>query len=461
MADHWNEFDQVFRTKLKDYGTPPPDSVWQNIDAERSFGHIVANRIEQYWRMFGTMILLLIGGGISLSLYLGNDQAGKKTAIYQPISLSPQKIAGSEEIVYTNRKNFPKLSNWKNNTNPGITSSGSLMTEEADFGVEHSDLLASTSGIGFGKPNIKDERLASLIDQYDQWENARPFSFVRYYHMNSLPLAGISPVILVKSHKLPEEEWDYVMPKVEKKTFRERGSLVFTFTPQSIQKSFTPEFNLSSSYVKKRMEMENTRLAYTLGASLQYELKNHKFFESGLNFTQIYEEVYFQNEKRFSNQYDFVEIPFLFGYKNRDAKWGWEFKGGLGLQVLNNYKGYILKKVEMVDVPLSPQPTANNEMYRMSKSDAVSNMIKNDHKLSEKQERSEVLDLESGENPYLTTGVVNVHLAAGVSYYHSIRTSFIVMPYYRRSINSITKESALFKEHFNYMGMSFGTRVKF
>ena len=105
---------------------------------------------------------------------------------------------------------------------------------------------------------------------------------------------------------------------------------------------------------------------------------------------------------------------------------------------------------------------ANESQYRLSKSSAVKNIINNDHNLSNQQERNEVMDLENeDENPFKSSGVVNVHLAAGLTYYHSIKTSFVITPYYRRSVNSITKENALFNERISYMGVSFGTRIKF
>ena len=65
------------------------------------------------------------------------------------------------------------------------------------------------------------------------------------------------------------------------------------------------------------------------------------------------------------------------------------------------------------------------------------------------------------ENPFKANGVVNIHLAAGVTYFFTERTSFLVTPSFRRSINSITKEEARFTEKLQYMGISFGTSVKF
>ena len=89
------------------------------------------------------------------------------------------------------------------------------------------------------------------------------------------------------------------------------------------------------------------------------------------------------------------------------------------------------------------------------------NIVQNEHTLSDKQDRNEVYDLSSDENPYKTSGVINVHMAAGVTYYHSIKTSFSATPYYRQSVNSLTKESANFNERISYMGILFGTKVNF
>jgi len=250
-------------------------------------------------------------------------------------------------------------------------------------------------------------------------------------------------------------DYEYVMPRVERKSFMERTSLVLSFMPHTIHKSRRAEYNLSSSFLRDRAKAEETRLAYTVGALLQYELKGHKFFETGLNYTQIYEEMSFEGKKRFSNQYNFVEVPLLFGFQNRNSKWGWHVKGGLGVQVYNTYQGYTLKRVDVFGGE-EPEP-----LYRAN-GQTIRNFIANDHRLTNNQAKNEVVSLENdAEHPYRTSGVVNVHLATGVTYYHSIKTSFLITPTYKRSVNSITKESALFSEKINYMGVSFGARVKF
>ena len=165
--------------------------------------------------------------------------------------------------------------------------------------------------------------------------------------------------------------------------------------------------------------------------------------------------MHFEGEKRFSNQYDFFEIPFLLGFEGRNAKWGWHVKGGLGVQVFNSYKGYTLKRVD----EFGGEEVPEERQFRKS---AFENFIDKEHRLTNNQARNEVVNLEDeNENPYKTAGVVNVHLASGITYFHSDNTSFLLTPSYKRSVNSITKESALYTEKLSYMGVSFSTRVKF
>ena len=323
------------------------------------------------------------------------------------------------------------------------------------------DLLASSHHGGFGKPNFEDSHLAVLLEEMDGWETAKPASIIRFYNLNEIEKKSIDGNKIVKSPLIPEKKWDYVIIPKEEKTFRDRASLHFYMGPQFINKVLTAEYNMKTSFLEERLETENTRLAYSFGVNFQYELKNHKFFEGGLQFTQIYEEVHIDGDKRFSNQYDFLEIPLLIGYQNRESKWGWFIKGGFGVQVYNNYKGYILKRVEDRITVNTPQQEENTALYRMSGSNAVKNIVTNNHKLSEKQDRSEVYDLSSSENPYKKAGVVNVHMAAGLTYFHSINTSFTMTPYFKQGVNSLTKESAVFNERISYMGIMFGTQVKF
>jgi len=252
-----------------------------------------------------------------------------------------------------------------------------------------------------------------------------------------------------------EIDYDYVLPRVERKTFWERSSVLFAVTPHSIHKTMRAKYDLSSSYLRDREKAENTRIAFTVSGLLQYELTKNRFIETGINYTQIYEEMHFEDKKRFSNQYNFVEVPLLLGYQNRNSRWGWHVKGGLGLQIMNSYKGYILKRVDVFG-GVEPQP-----LIRM-KQGAVKGYVNQNHSLSNRQSVNEVANLEDeGENPFKTAGVVNVHLAAGVTYFYSEKTSFLITPSFRRSVNSITKEEARFTEKLQYVGVSFGTRFKF
>ena len=63
MSDQINEFDQLFRDRLADQTATPPTAVWENIKSTRSYGHVVANRISSNWKIFGTLLMLLLAGG--------------------------------------------------------------------------------------------------------------------------------------------------------------------------------------------------------------------------------------------------------------------------------------------------------------------------------------------------------------------------------------------------------------
>jgi len=465
MADQFNEFDQIFRDRLRDQSVVPPDSVWNNIQAERSFGHIITNKISSSWRIIGTLLLLAMAGGTS-ALLISNEE-NNTTEEIQLFSQNETNTPQSDEVISIDQENPLVLNSGQNFDDHLISLKDETIVESTpieEYNIE-SDLLASTSNSGFARPNFGDSRLAILIEEMDGWGTAKPASATRFYHLNDLEKKRMEEAIVVQSPLIPEGRWDYVIEPVKENRFRDRTSINFYVGPQFINKILTAKYNMDTDFLEKRLETENTRLAYTAGANLQYELKNNKFIEVGLQFTQIYEEVRIEGDKRFSNQYDFLEIPVLIGFQDRESKWGWSVKGGLGVQIYNNYKGFILKHVESRIASPNPEPEASEieagAEYRISGSNVVKNFVNDNHSLHAKQDRDEVYDLSSDENPYKKNGIINVHLAAGVTYYHSINTSFSVTPYYRQSVNTLTKESADFNERISYMGILFGTQVKF
>lgn len=450
MSDQINEFDQIFRDRLADQTATPPPAVWENIKSTRSFGHVVSNRISSNWKIFGTLLMLLLAGGSSIILMGENDELSGRTEV----APKEKTIDLPLLIQNTDKKNTPTTTRIENKR---LKNSAAAELPEEEH-LPDWQLIASLQQAAFVRPELDDKRLSAYIEGLEGWESAKPKSFVRYYEMDMLAKKTVQKRSMDKKPLRAEIDYAYVMPSVERKSFKERSSLVFSITPQTISKLMQAEYNLSSSYLEERQKTERTRMAYTFGAMLHYELKKNKFIETGLQFTQIYEEMSYEGEKRFSNQYNFLEIPILLGFEGRNAKWGWEVKGGFGLQVCNTYKGYILKRIDEFG---SSNP-ATNAQYRLNKGETVKNIIERNHSLSRNQARHEVLNLENkDENPFKTAGVLNLHLAAGLTYYHSITTTFVITPYYRRTLNSITKEEARFRENIRYVGISFGTRFKF
>lgn len=459
MSDQMNEFDQVFRERLSGQTATPPPAVWDNIQSSRTYGHVVANRISTNWRIFGTLLMLLLAGGSSMVLF-GEGESQKYHAI-QYDNNSNNNQTHLNNITSTNSLNAstPTTVSLNNNTlqtsNEG-KSAIQLIDDENNYENQFPDLalIASVEASGFLRPDVENPRLSSYIENLEDWGSASPKGFTRFFELDKIETKGVKSKNVFGAPKSVKMDWDYVLPKIERKTFMERSSIFIAITPHSIYKTMRADYNLSSSFLEDRKKAENTRLAYTASIMWQYEVKKHRFIETGINYTQIYEEMSYEGEKRFSNQYNFIEIPFLLGFEDRNAKWGWHVKGGFGLQIYNTYEGYTLKRVDDFG-----GKEEDNRLYRRS---AVKNFIVNDHRLTNNQARNEVVNLEDeAENPYKTSGVINVHLAAGITYFHSIKTSFMISPSYRQSINSITKESALFSEKLSYMGISFGTRVKF
>ena len=456
MSNEINDFDQVFRDRLSGHTVTPPPAVWDNIQSKRTFGHVVANRISNNWRILGTLLMLLFAGGSSLVLF-GEEEVNQYTYRTKEIN----ELAANDQAVdllnteIANNVVVLKPQTIKNK-NPIKTNNEQAAELDYDHLYPSPDELASLAKAGFVRPHLKDnENLSAYIENLDGWGSARPKAFTRFYKMDFMQMKFVNTELSQLNPGKVEIDYDYVMPRVERKTFWERSSFIVAITPHTVHKSMRAKYNLSSSYLRDREKAENTRLAYTVSGLFQYELTRNRFIESGINYTQIYEEMHFEGEKRFSNQYNFVEVPLLLGFQNRNSKWGWQVKGGLGLQIMNSYKGYILKRV---DVFGGEEPEPLTRMHKGS----VKGYVSQKHNLSNRQSRNEVANLENEEeNPFKANGVVNIHLAAGVTYFFTERTSFLVTPSFRRSINSITKEEARFTEKLQYMGISFGTSVRF
>ncbi len=321
MSDQINEFDRIFRDRLNGQTATPPPAVWDNIQTTRSFGHVVANRISNNWRIFGTLLMLLLAGGSSVILF-GEEENSinayqarltQTTITNQNNKLEEEK---KELKVESTEHAFVKGSALKisSNFHEAVERNHhkTVAKEQAKLyrsQLPSPEMIASLRQAAFFIPDLEDDRLTAYIQNLRGWETAEPKGFTRYYELDPMRKSKVSRKELNALPKKGEIDYDYVIPRVERKSFKERSSILFSFTPQIIRKSMMAKYNLSSSFLEDRKKAEHTRLAYTVGAQLHYELKNHKFLESGINYTRIYEEMSFEGKKRFSNQYNFVEIP--------------------------------------------------------------------------------------------------------------------------------------------------------
>ena len=344
MSDQNNDFDQVFRDRLSDQMATPPPAVWESIQAKRTFGHVVANRISNNWGIFGTLLMLLLAGGSSIVLFgeeETNQYAYRANEINEQIinNLTINSDNTTNSITDKIQATFTPI-----NTQTEQSAIASKQIENSyDYHSYYpsADELAFLGKAGFTRPNLPNSRLSVYIENLDGWESARPKAFTRYYEMDLMQKQFVNTNLVQRDPKKVEIDFDYVLPRVERKIFWQRSAILIAVTPHTIHKTMRAKYDLSSSYLRDREKAENIRIAYSVSGLLQYELTKNRFIETGINYTQIYEEMHFEGEKRFSNQYNFVEVPLLLGFQNRNSRWGWHVKGGLGLQIMNSYKGYI------------------------------------------------------------------------------------------------------------------------
>lgn len=458
MSDQFQDFDQLFRDRLKDQTATPPDSVWSNIQAERTFGHIVANKISSSWRIIGTLLLLALAGGTS-ALLISSEESDTLLEQDLPLLVSSDMIDQNDQSGFNSHAEVIRSISYQEAKVEVPIAEIEVVEEENNIAP---DLIASAEGMSFSRPDFGDTKLDFLISEMDGWGTAKPSSLVKFYHLSEIDKRKFDGNKLVKAPLYPEKLWDYVVKPEPELSFKERSSIIVYAGPQFINKVLRAKYNLESSLLEQKQDLETNRFAYTVGAAVQYDLKKHKFIESGLQFTQIFEEVKINGNTKFSNQYDFLEVPLLFGYQDRESKWGWFVKGGIGVHIYNNYEGYIYKNVEQrLNVVENVNEVRPEEHFRVKREEKLANgVINTDHQLSNGQDPEELFDL-SKENPYKKNGIFNLHLAAGLTYYHSIKTSFYLTPTYRQSLNSITKPEAQFDERINYIGVLFGTQVKF
>ncbi|MDA9312127.1 hypothetical protein N8371_05950 [Vicingaceae bacterium] len=172
MSDQNKDFDQVFRDRLSDQTATSPPAAWENIQAKRNFGHVVANRISNNWGIFGTLLMLLLAGGSSIVLF-GEEETNQYTSraneINKLIIVETIKTKQLNDINNSKTKNtIAQFTLTKTDDEPVSNTLESLESLYDYRNIYPSiDELASLERAGFTRPDLPDSRLSVYIENLD------------------------------------------------------------------------------------------------------------------------------------------------------------------------------------------------------------------------------------------------------------------------------------------------------
>lgn len=386
------------------YEVKPPEEVWQNINKQRSFGHVTTNRIMQGF--FMGLLAVLLGFGAYFS-YSGNTPEGK----YQPLLRN-----GIEKSALEYDKNEEVLFLTTSFADDNQIEPQEAIAEKTGEKLPSQDLTASLNAMMLNlDPDLfADKSLQRLLNTVEDISLVKPFELVRYEHLNKINRKDSNPFDFRDQQTLRDNYWTQ-FPLYEKKN---QFSLLLTFSPEFINKNFHLKNFLPAGYIDQRRNFIRSRRAFTFSGRADYYFGKHAFLEFGLDWTKISETSEINGSVLTSN-FSFFSVPVLFGHEYRFNRIAWELKAGLGYQFYNSYNGKIIG------------------------ADGI-----------------RIIDFnEPADNPYRNSGVFNLHVASGISYLYSENIRFILEPYYKRSINSVTERKSPFTEKIEYMGIAVGAKM--
>lgn len=483
-----NHIDELFQSALKSYEETPPADSWDNILQERSFAHVLLNQISLNWRSFSFVTILF--SIISLSvIFGGNAQVGNENQIaheeesslpnsqkyYTDSDYDGMLLAYSETNYVTENeiielKNYAHQQKRKTKRDLILAKSisafdGAQIADEKDE-VVHA-LISQQQTAKRKKSNDQKIAAKKQIQKIEITESKdkslRPISESLKSDIYLLPTKyGISfqanrtdlPLWLLDSNYYKS---DY------KKSINFKNQLFLNvrtavnFNSKELSAKF-PEYN---SYLKQRNDNEELKMGHSFQLTLSYYFLNNLFIESGLKYNKINEQANYTLDKVVSektiydstiigykvgptgdpepiyniterveqdiqstsyqsrNHYHFISVPLFIGYQIDLNRWSYYVKGGVSAEILAKSSG----KIKSFDP-------------------------------------SKELDLNSTENPFLSTVYFNFEIATGLGYQLSEKYIITVEPTYRTNISSITKSEYSLNQRFESIGINAGLRIK-
>lgn len=393
-------FDAEIKTKMATYEVKPPEEIWLNISKQRSFGHITTNRIMQGFFLMG-ILAFIAGFGLYFSGWsnpVGNKYTPKiKTSIKETSKLP-------EQVHYLIEKKEEQNS---------IKSAESNLREVRSIPTQ--DLTASlqTAALYLDPAIFADQSLQRLLNRVEDISLIEPFELVRYERLSKMcPKPAVFDRMEASLER--KDDWSY-FPEFKKS---KQIAIALSFTPEFINKDFELRDFLPAGYADGRKDYSRSRNAYTASARAVYRWGKHSFSETGIDYTSILEKTQ-MGSSLYSSRFSFYSIPILFGQEVQFNRISWRIKSGFSYQFHNAYQGTILA------------------------ADGI-----------------KILDLNSAENPYRGSGVFNLHVSSGISYLYRENLNLYLEPYYKRSLNSLSKNASDFSEKIEYVGIAIGVSME-
>lgn len=365
MSRRIHPIDDAFRSKLEHYASDPPEHLWQGIVRQRAMHHKVYKRWRERALMVAAMLLFIYAGFLSWRVqYLAPVRLG-----HFPVALKESGCSSANDLIAslksttinTNNSTFPHSSNTKlSNITPLHL---------------HNNKLQSVESLS--------EQLSKTIATFAENETgANSPTSLSTLQIMTLPLA-----LQQKRYALPSKGSKCA-------SFDNRDGIHFFFellaSPDFAFRKIQSRDRNYESYAQNRINTEQSRYNYSIGARISAVLGNGIAVRSGINYSTINERFEYvkENEVRVvitkkygpngeiigtdtstenytrrlltKNSYKTLDIPIIIGYEKQFKKLTVSANAGIYVNAHFQPKGEFLSPKDSLPVSFAEYETEQN-----------------------------------------------------------------------------------------------------
>jgi hypothetical protein len=331
-----NQFDELFRNKLKDYSSQVPDNMWERIHPEKDRDR----KLFFIWLKY-VIVPVFTLAGLAGGFYIGARPAAHHSLSHSSVSSADSSAATGSPLAPSNNaevsgahSSVSATSSLISVTPPSVSVPARNTNSASNPAIQHTHKTSKTihpsAPSAFTPADPLSAPASRLSVAHDPNKTPASGSF------KHLPLPGIQPIPNTRFHPAIDQLPKTAFPPVKKTTTHPPTPKSNILSPLkkgswSVDLYASPDLPV----LQIKQDFEKAQLSFTIGMKVNRSFGDHVSAATGVQYSQINEKVAYNDSNATSPiRYGYLkrtsfDFPLLIGYGIGDDRFRATLNAGM------------------------------------------------------------------------------------------------------------------------------------